>query len=331
MAITQNTGLNNSYDTLLTSKLRTWMKANPVEQTAAGRSFIERVYKTGKHTMSPAKEYTVPVSFIESAKGGYYTGAGVTSTTGSDDVTIARYNHISRTEPIKLFREDKKLTVQGQFDLLTHKIKQARLRMRIALNTDMLATAKASGGPETVPLAIAEAPSGTAFGGIDSNSTGMGGWANQFTDTSAGFAANIDDWDLMIMKCAKYSHTGGPNYILATPAIETYLKAEARSNQAIDVGSTAASGRFADTGYTGTFFQGIPLISDQNSVAESAFFINDSAMYLNVDPTDDFVIEGPFPLQPGGQHGDLWNVYWGGQLIVEERGALGVIFDITGA
>ena len=111
MAITPTTGSNNSYNSLLTSKLRAWMASNPIEQADEGRSFIDKVYRTNKHSVNAAKEYTVPVSFVESAKDGYYAGAQTTATTGNDDVTIARYDHVSLTEPIKLFRTDKKQSV----------------------------------------------------------------------------------------------------------------------------------------------------------------------------------------------------------------------------
>lgn len=326
--VTKTTGLNNSYDTLLTSKLRTWLRANPIEQAALGNAFFDRVYMTNKHTLNAASEYTVPVSFVETAKGGYYDGAGVTNTEGSDDVTIARYDHFSLTEPIKLFRTDKKKSAQGQFELLAHKLGQARLRMRNKMDLDLQAASKITNGPETLQLAIAESPDGTEFGGI--NSANNDGWTNNFIDTSAGFASNIDDWDEMSVLCNKFGLTQW-DWINTTPAIERFLKAEARANQSIDVGFKPASGRFADSGYQGTAWEGKPVIGSRNSKAESAFFINDDALYFQVDPSDDFVLEGPFPLQPGGQHGDLWNLYLGGQLIVSERKALGVIFDITGA
>lgn len=332
MAITF-TSVTTQYDSGLTAKLRVWMAQNPIEQSALGNAFLDRVLKNNKNPINAANRYDVPVSFVEAAKGDYYAGFDQTSTAGSDDVTIAHYDHSMLTEPIKLSREDMKKNAKAQFNLMTHKIRQARLRLRNKLAADLMATSRASGpnganGPETLPLMIAEAPSGTAFGAIDGANNA--GWLNQFKDMSGGLAANLDDLDEVSIECTKNGLTDW-DWIVCTTDIYKFFKAEARSNQQIDIGTAPAGTRIADTGWTGVTFEGKPVIHDRHCPAQSLFFINDDSVVLNVDPDDDFVLEGPFPLQPGGQHGMLWNIYWGGQLLCKERAALGVVFNITGA
>lgn len=326
MAVTK-TAITSTFGSEITAKLREWMATSPVEQAAAGNAFLDRVYRTNKHSVNAANRYDVPVSFVESAKGDFYDGADTTSTAGSDDVTLAHYSTAFLTEPVKLLRTEMKRSAKGIFDLMTHKIAQARLRMRNKLAEALMATSTASKYPLSVPVIINEDPTTNTVGGISTANTG---WRNKYSDISAGLAASLGTIDQMSYDVNKDGLTEW-DWIVTTPAIWRYFKAEARSNQAIDIGTAPAGSRFADTGYNGVTFEGKPVIPDRHCPAESLFFINDRALYLNVDPTEDFVLEGPFDLQPGGQHGMLWNVYWAGQLICEERGALGVCFDITGA
>jgi hypothetical protein len=325
-----------AYDTELTAKLNVWLQTNPVEQAALGNSFWQKILRTNRHSLTPANYYDVPVSFVEDPIGGFYKGASTTATTGSDDVTMATYRHALRAEPVKLWRSEKKQTAKGNFDILKHKMRQARLRLNYGMQADIMAATKKTNGIETIQLAIPEdGGSGTAFGGLDGANDA--GWLCNFEDMSAGLAATLADVDYMSQQCTKFGLTDW-DYIVTTYAVERYFKAEARANASIDTGTAPAGTRIADTGWTGVTYEGKPVIPDRSCKGhatsfndESIYFLNDNAIYLQVDPTDDMVMEGPFPLQAGKQHGDLWQLYWGGQLIVEERGALGVVFDVTGA
>lgn len=332
MAVTK-TAINSSYGTLLTAKLRQWAEENPVEQAAHGNSFVDRVYMTAKHTLNAADRYDVAVSFLESAKGGWYTGYGSTSTVGSDDVTLASYDHVENAEPIKLSRSDMRKSVGAQWSILTHKTKQGRLRQRAALGSALMAYTKTTSATDTVPLVIAEAPTSEgAIGLIDAANNAD--WANQFKDASDTFANSTGDFDEVSLECQMNGLTDW-DWMVTTPTVYLGMKAEARTNQQIDIGTAPAGSRFADTGWTGVTFEGKPVIYDRHlengrSGGDSAYFINDSTLYLQVDEGSDFSIEGPYALQPGGQHGMLWDSYWGGALICSSRAANGVVFDVTG-
>ncbi len=116
-----------AFGELLTTKLRTFMEENPVEQSQLGNAFMDKVYQTNKHSVNASNEYTVPVSFLEAQKGGWYDGADVTSTAGSDDVTIAHYDTAFNTEPVKLLRTEMKRGAKGIFDLMKHKSMQWKI------------------------------------------------------------------------------------------------------------------------------------------------------------------------------------------------------------
>lgn len=333
MAITQQS-ITSAFGSVLTSKLREWLKQNPVEQTNQGNVFLDHVYKSNRMSLNDSNRYDCPVSFIETNKGDFYDGADVTSTAGSDDVTIAQYPSASLTEPVKLLRKDMKKTANGIFNLLVHKTRQARLRARNLLADSLMNyTQTNSKHVLGVPQIIQEAPTTDgAVGGLDAANDA--GWGNQFKDASDTFANSVGDFDEVSYECTRAGLTDW-DYIVTTPTVAYGMKAEARSNQAIDVGVKPASGRFADSGYTGITFEGKPVLIDRHledgrSGGDSAFFMNDDDIFLNVDPSDDFVIEGPFPLQSGGQHGALWNIYWTGALVACGRSGSGVVFDITG-
>lgn len=331
MAVTK-TSITSSFGSVLTSKLRTWLEQNPVEQANQGNQLLDAFYRQNKKMNAATNRYDLPACFVEDAKGDFYDGADVTSTAGSDDVTIATYSHHFLTEPVKLLRSEMKRTAQGIFDLLVHKTKQARLRARNKLAAALGAASQTNSKyPLGLPQIIAEdGGAADTIGGISASSNS--GWLNQFKDASDTFANSLSDFDEVSYECTKSGLTDW-SFIATTPKVLYGMKAAARAIDQIDIGVKPASGRFADMGWNGVTFEGKPVIVDRHlpvdAGGDSAFFVNDST-YLTVDPSDDFMIEGPFDLQPGGQHGKLWNVYWGGALVTEERGSNGVVFDVTG-
>ncbi len=317
-----------TFNSEVTAKLREYVRTNPIEQTQKGNRFWDLLERDSEQKINDAHEVQFPVSFIEDAKGDFYDNWDTTSTDGSDDVTMAKDSLKAFAEPIKLSRRERnRNSGRAIFKLLAHRTKQAMLRVQNKWASALMTAV--TGGPNTLSELYPNdgGNSSTALHGLQGDTDT--GSQSQFVNVGGALGSNLDDLDDLSENCTKFGLTDW-DVIVTTQAIKNDFKAQARSYASIDSSAAAPGGsRLAALGWTGVTFEGKPVIADRFCPSGKLFMVSLEATKLLVDPMDDFAIEGPFPTQINGQHGDLWNVYFTGQLATLDRGANGVAFGIT--
>ncbi|MGB1224150.1 MAG: phage major capsid protein [Mycobacterium sp.] len=326
MSVTATSG-SYTFNTEVTAKLREYLRTDPIEQTRKGNRFLDSLTRD-KEMIHDANEVQFPVSFIEDSKGDFYDNWDPTGTGDSDDVTMAKDSMKSHAEPIKLSRRVRnRSSGRAIFKILAHKMKQAMIRSENKWAASFMSAA--TGGPNSLEVLLPNdgGNSSTALHGIRGDQNA--GWQCNFQNIGGALSSNLDKLDDLSEDCKKYGLTDWDT-IVTTKAILNDFKAYARTLSSIEQNATAPAGsRLAALGWTGVTWEGKPVIADRHCPTGKLFMYSTNSVVMAVDPMDDWVLEGPFPTQVNGQHGDQWFIYSTAQLVTLDRGSNGVAFGIS--
>lgn len=323
-----------SFTTTLVSALQKYLKETPVTQDFTRLTALSMLEKKSKAMDAPSY-WRVPVKNIGSPLGGPFEGAGTTATTGFDDITHASFRRAQYAHPVVLLRTDEWDTNSevALFKAGVQKVESARQMLRKDVSTDLLSTSAVTNGVQGIPLAAEEAPgSSGAYGGLDGATETY--WKNKTDATNPAFStAGMAAFESMFRQLASVEgREGNPfDWILVSTAVFGYLQTAARTFLSLNAPATGGAGKRAgEMGFPTMSFHGKPIVFDPGLTAGYAYFWADDAAYLVTQPGVDFTMPYEWvSLAPAGQHGLINHVYWRGQLVVEQRAALGQISTIT--
>jgi hypothetical protein len=326
-----------TWDTVLTSYARKVLKSQPVEQSYQHNATLAMMERSENIKVRGGGYFQCPVTSVTSALGGVVEKGTALSTADVDDTTMAEYRRVKYGEPVVLFEsdEDDTRTPEALFDLLGHKVMQAKRRLENKIASDLWATTQQTSNGNNcltgIPLHIEEAPiSSGALGGLDGAAASQSFWRNQ-TTTTGGVASSV----LMNqIDAIDYDLSAGGNrswdFAITTKGLHKILKQVARTYGTVNLNPMSSAGRrIADLGFPVVEYDSKPIIWDRNCPSGYMYFVNKEAMKLAIMPGREFTL-GPWArLEGNGQLGRIAYVRWTGQLVTFERRMLGQISGLT--
>lgn len=344
------TTFNVAMGAVLTAHLRSVRKGEPVEQAYDGTRILSQMEMDRDRTVDGGGYIHTQISATVAAKGGSYEGADGINEDASDEDTMAITSLRFYSEPIKVFRSDviKAGGTAGAeerlFKYVENKRKQAMRRIRVGIETDMVA--ETAGAKDITSLVEGITPdhtvSGTIVDGIDRTTETY--WRNQQQQVGS-LTANFEKIEELSLDCQKGGESDW-DYGLTDKATFLKLKKLGRTYLSLNAGTAESTNgrRMADLGIPVIEIEGKPItwsprLNGTKSWAAYGGSASGGALYLMRKgalclcpvPDEEWEIEGPFPLEARDtpQHGMKWHVMWAGQNVWEEPSACGVAWDIT--
>lgn len=331
MTIAQS--ISYTFNDVVTSALRAWLATEPVEQNYTTTPLLMEMEKD-RETPSQASYWHVPVGNVGAPLGGPFEGAGVTPTTGRDTVTLAQYRRCQYAEPVLCLFTDEWDTGSSEVALFKKAARatyEAKKVQRTDISTDLVSTSAVTNGLQGLPLAIEESPSSSgAYGNISGNTYSW--WRNQTDASNPAFStAGMAAFESMARLLMSVEGEGDPfDWICVSRNVFGFIQTAARTFLTLQAPVTGGGAkRIAEMGWPTLNFHGKPIFFDPNLTDGYAYFVNRSAIKLQVDPNNEFRLGNFTELSPGGQHGRIAYVYWRGQLATYHRARLGQISTIT--
>lgn len=318
-----------SVGTVLTLALRKFLTRKVIAQNYTHPATLRLFEREITVKTDSAGYWHVPVQNIGSALGGPFDGGDSTSTLGVDDTTYAQYKRKLYAEPIKIFKSDVIDTGGGESLLRigVHRQKAAIMRMASQLNSHLTTTTQVSSKYLTpLPLLVPVNPTSGTIGSIDRSQES---WWNSKTDSSSpSFAA--DGPTVMEAMARTVSLNDGYlsfDFILTDPTTFGYMQAKARAFLNFFTPPQPGTSK-VDFGTT-VYFHEKPVYFDSALPTGRIYFLKKDSLKLHVLPGVDFTMDDPASLAPGGQHGEIMYVYWGGEPCIYESGRLGQISTVA--
>lgn len=347
------TSLTSAFNSVLTSHFRVWTTRDVIEQAYKGNVLLEKLQRTNDLPIV-GNELHVPVTFVDEPLGDSMTGAQTLSTASVDPATIARYTCANYAEPLKLLWTDER-EANGPDGVIRYAemlAEQNMMRISVLMARDIAATTQGN-TLDLLPLnVIAPAsPTSTTLGSIAQASNTS--WANQTQASFGSFSANFNKLETLSTDCQKYGQSDWDWGVCDTTTFLRFKKL-ARTYLSIQVPGNYRGTGTADLGMGGgradIYFEGKPIVHDRHlsdtwtrrrsngtsaSVSGPAstngviFLVNNRALKLAVDKGAEFAMGEWANLAPGGQLGRICYRVWRGQLVCQERSALGRADGIT--
>ncbi len=347
------TSLTSAFNSVLTSHFRVWTTKDVIEQAYKGNILLDKLMRTHDIPIV-GNELHVPVTFVDEPLGDSMTGAQTLSTASVDPATIARFTCANYAEPLKLLWTDER-EANGPDGVIRYAemlAEQNMMRLSILMARDLAATAQGN-ALDLLPLNVIApaAPSATTLGSISQSSNA--GWANQAQASFGSFSANFYKLETLSVDCQKYGLSKWTHGFCDVATLLRFKKL-ARTYLSIQVPGNYSGNATGDLGIgSGTpdiYFEGRPIYADRHlsdtwtrkrssgasaSISGPAatngviFLVNNRALKLGVDKGAEFAMGEWANLAPGGQLGRICYRVWRGQLVCQERSALGRADGIT--
>lgn len=323
-----------TFNTVVTSALQKYVREQPVTQNYTHTAALGMLERTSRKMDAPSY-WRVPVKNIGSPLGGPFEGAGTTATTGFDDITHASFRRCQYAHPVVLMHTDKWDTDNdvALFKAGVQKVESCRDMLRIDISTDLLSTSAVTNGIQGIPLAAEEAPASSGvYGGLDGGTDTY--WKNKTDATNPAFStAGMAAFESMFRQLASVRglESNPFDWILVSRDVFGFLQTAARTFLSLNAPATGASAKRAgEMGFPTMTFHGKPIVFDAGLTSGYAYFWRNDASYLITQPGLEFAMPEAWEgLGSAGQHGAINHMYWRGQLLTEQRAALGNINTIT--
>ena len=314
-----------TWDDHLLPNLRKVMNAEPKEQAFAGSPALTMFEK--RPVSLQGNYIQAHVSYVGSAKGGAYTENSSLSTEDVKSALVAEYTPAFYAEPVRMSHIDEKRCGGSQklFDLWAFKVKQAKMRLRTKIATDMFATSQASNGINPLPLIIPADNTTVSYGNLDRatytwwrnySATAVGAWTSNGTDALDLLELNI-----------QVDGGRGPDWYVTTKAIFQKMKKTARTFDNFDSYTGKYAEKLADAGIQAINFNGKPIIWDPYCPSGYLYAIRNDALYLGL--YEDFDLSPIVRLEGSGVQGKVMYVRWAGQFVCEEQRRLGQLSGLS--
>jgi len=291
------------------------------------------------------------VSATQSAIGGSYEGSDTAAEGTSDEDTMAVTTLRFYSEPIMVYRSDviKAGGTAGAeerlFKYVENKRKQAIRRIRTQIEQHLLATSAGS-AKDVTSFVEGMTPDPAVSGAtVDSIDRTTDAWFLNQEEQVGSISGNFDALEKLSLAC----QMGGEedwDYAICDQQTFLWLKKLARTYLSLNAGTLQSEGgrRMADMGIPTIEFEGKPVMwspylsSTRNwgayggsTSGGALYLLKRDAVKLCPVPDEEFVVEGPFPLEARDtpKHGMKWHVMWAGNLVWEKPACCGVAWDIT--
>lgn len=340
------TTFNVTLGAVLTAHLRNVRKGTPIEQAYLGTRVLSLMEKNRERQVDGGGYIHTQVSASQAAVAGPYETSDTITDTAVDEDTMAVTQLRFYSEPIKVYRSEV-IKAGGSagseaalFSYVENKKKQAEKRLRVKIESDMLATSQVSKGVTSILVGMPADPTTGTVDGIDRSTQDW--WRNQQVKVGS-LNANFEKLEELSLACQKGGESAW-DFALCDQTTFLRLKKLARTYLSLNAGTMQSEGgkRMADLGIPVIEFEGKPVtwtprlgLRDWSAAGGSSsggqmLFLKKSALQLVVVPDEEFQIEGPFPLEARDtpQHGMKWHIMWAGQVVWQEPSACGIAWDI---
>lgn len=276
-----------------------------------------------------------PILDGSDAVGRSYTGTQGHTMQDVKVATMAEESCFFWAEPIFIAHTDaEQATGPDQlFSLLDTKVRHAKLRLAKKHSSLIFASTKAATtDPTTLRLAIPIDPTASvAFHNLNGSAGNQTYWRNKTqTCTGSWSGDGINKLDDLLNDIAE--EAGDPSLLVTTKAVFRYMQTNARGyfSAKADVYTSAAK-QMIDLGIPVMYHNNIPIIHDPDCTSGVVYALNDDAICWTSNEGGDYTMMQPgfVPAFIGGVMGQAAYMRLEGQLIVEERRALGQVDTIT--
>lgn len=275
-------------------------------------------------TLDGGLEIVQPLRFAKNTTVGSFDGYDLLDTTPQDVLTSVRYPWAQDYATITISMvEEKKNQGRGRLlNLLNQKIDDAETSARDLLNTQLLATAPASGSKDPISLQeiVQSVPTSSparvaSIGNI--SGTAQSWWRNRATN---GGAFSVSDMNTMYNSVSDGSDF--PQFILTGQTVFEYYENS-------QVGQIRYSDtKMADAGFMNLLFKQTPIGWDPLiGISDSMFFLNFRHLQLKVMQGVDFMTTDF--IEPDNQAAKTAKILFMGNLCCVARRRQGTLFSIT--
>lgn len=349
MAVTATT-FNTTLGAVLTAHLRNVEMGEPREQAYLGTRFLSQLEKDRSRTVDGGGYIHTQVSATQTPLGGSYEGSDTAPEGTSDEDTMAVTQLRFYSEPIMVYRSDviKAGGTAGAekrlFAYVENKRKQAIRRIRTGLEVDLLQVT--AGAKDVTSFVEGMTPDPSVSGGtVDAIDRTTDPWFLNQAIQVGSISSNFEKLEELSIEC-QMGGTEEWDYGFCDKTTFLWLKKLARTYLSLNAGTMQSEGgrRMADLGIPTIEFEGKPIFwtprisatrnwsTYSGSTSGGALYlIKRDAVKLCPVPDEEFVVEGPFPLEARDtpKFGMKWHIMWAGQLVWEKPACCGVAWDIT--
>lgn len=316
------TSITRSYDALLTTTLQNFSRKLR-DNIFVGVPFLDWLRKSGRaETVSGGTHIIEHLMYEQNSTARSFSGYDLIDLTPQDGLTVAQFE-MREYDVSVVISQREMIQNQGKeqlLGLLQAKTKQAQMSLRDLMNADCFA-AQSGTGMDGLQTLVSD--SATTVGSINESTEAW--WAPQ-RDTSAVTAANFEDALLNIFNDCQRGGLGAPDFIISPQDVWEMYHGLVQDRAEIQFGLTKDHPA-AGFGIKALGFMGEPFVWDLDCPADTVYLLNSDALKFKTYSGADFVVSEP--RKPIDQHAFAKDVYWAGNLTINQRRACGVMTNVT--